>query len=401
MTPAPTPSRPPLALTLPDDGAASTRRTIARVLKKLARDALRFPAAAAGSEAQAIALAQDLVRRFGETDPQALYTVLRRPHVHVQLTCAWRSLDEGDRDLAGLRIRRFAFRLLGDLALEGTLTREVAWPGRAPLPTVASPARRASIPIPEGSRLSFVPGGLRIDRRDVPERAPSDRFVPVAHGVVLALEDDNPISDFEAHPDKTGNRLDLGAAAPEAWASSLAGGLALVERHLPELRREMDALLQVFVPVGTDDEKHLSASYREALGLVYLTLHPRLMTMTEAIVHEYQHNKLNLLFHLDPVMENAWWPLYRSPVRPDPRPLHGVLLAAHAFVPVAEMYRRMIETEAPESRSGGFLERFRQILGKNAEALDTLTEHAKPSEAGREVLESLVSLHREHVALGV
>ena len=103
--------------------------------------------------------------------------------------------------------------------------------------------------------------------------------------------------------------------------------------------------------------KEISASYREAIGTVYMTLHPKQMIMTEAIIHEFQHNKLNALFHLDRVMETAAWPLYPAPVRPDPRPLHGVLLAAHAFVPVAEMYRRMQARDHPQAARGSFQSR--------------------------------------------
>ena len=130
--------------------------------------------------------------------------------------------------------------------------------------------------------------------------------------------------------------------------------------------------MQQLVPVGYDPEAHLSASYREAIGTIYLTLHPQPMTMTEALIHEFSHNKLNALFELDPVLDNAFWPLYASPVRPDPRPLHGVLLAAHAFVPVAEMYFRMIDQGAPETQTHGFDERLRQIVAKNHDALTVL-----------------------------
>src|SRR6185436_4142373 len=103
-----------------------------------------------------------------------------------------------------------------------------------------------------------------------------------------------------------------------------------------------------------DDHKHLSASYQEAIGTIYLTLHPNLMTMAEAVIHEFSHNKLNALFELDELLENAYWPLYTSPVRPDPRPLHGVVLAVHAFQPVARLYERMTDAGHPRARSPDF-----------------------------------------------
>jgi HEXXH motif-containing protein len=219
--------------------------------------------------------------------------------------------------------------------------------------------------------------------------------------MMLALADTNPISDFEAHPDKDGNQLDLGDAPVTEWVGSLRKALDLIGTYLPGIREEMRLILRQVIPVGTDEHQHLSASYREAIGTVYMTLHPQPMTMTEAMLHEFQHNKLNALFHLDPVMSNAFWPLYPSPVRPDPRPLHGVLLAAHAFVPVAELYRRMLSDDHAFVSTGSFKKRFAKIIQDNDEAMTVLNTHAQPSAAGALVLADLNAWHAQHLSLDV
>ena len=41
------------------------------------------------------------------------------------------------------------------------------------------------------------------------------------------------------------------------------------------------------VPVGWDEQRHLSASYQEAIGTVYLSLHPNPLTLAEALIHEF------------------------------------------------------------------------------------------------------------------
>jgi HEXXH motif-containing protein len=113
------------------------------------------------------------------------------------------------------------------------------------------------------------------------------------------------------------------------------------------------------------------------------------MTMAEALIHEFSHNKLNALLRLDPVLTNAHAPLFSSPVRPDPRPLHGVLLAVHAFVPVARLYANMIEAGDPRAASPDFSRRRARIVQQNREGAATLRAHAEPTEVGRGVLDEL------------
>jgi HEXXH motif-containing protein len=151
----------------------------------------------------------------------------------------------------------------------------------------------------------------------------------------------------------------------------------------------MDLYVSQIVPVGVFDSQHLSASYREALGTLYLSLHPNPMTMTEALIHEFQHNKLNALFELDDVLENAFSPLYRSPVRPDPRPLHGVLLAVHAFLPIARLYERMQVDGHAFAAHGSFGTRYRDIVAINQEGAGVVLEHGVPTPIGAGLLDEI------------
>jgi HEXXH motif-containing protein len=202
--------------------------------------------------------------------------------------------------------------------------------------------------------------------------------------LLFALEDNNPLAMVEAHPEKKGNALDLGGHPEGEWIASLRAALALVAEHLPDTRREMALYLRQIVPVGWHPEKHFSASFRESIGTLYLSLHPSSMTMVEAVVHEFQHNKLNALFEINDVLENAHEPLYRSPVRPDPRPLHGVLLAVHAFVPVARLYERLVEAGASRLEP-----RFRDVVRLNREGTEVLLAHGRPTTVGRGLLDEL------------
>lgn len=214
----------------------------------------------------------------------------------------------------------------------------------------------------------------------------------------FALIDHNPLAAFEAHPDKHGNHVDLGGSAVEAWVSSLDEAFALIAEHVAEVFGEMRMLLHEVIPVGFDRERHLSASYREAIGTVYVTLHPNVMTMTEALIHEFQHNKLNLVSYGEDFLENAFEPRFRSPVRPDPRPLWGILLAVHAFLPVAVLYRRMRAAAHPMTRAPEFERRLAEIDLKNHEGMQMLRTHAVWTPAGRALFSDLDALDRAHMS---
>ena len=213
----------------------------------------------------------------------------------------------------------------------------------------------------------------------------------------FATVDHNPLAEFEAHPDKLGNHVDLGDRGEAEWIGVLDQCFALVERYLPGEFAEMGVLLHELVPVGYDSVRHLSASYREAVGTVYLTLHPNLMTMAEAVIHEFQHNKLNVAAHGADFLVNAFHPLYKSPVRPDPRPLWGILLAVHAFLPVAELYRRMRDDGHPLAAAGEFEQRLSDIDLKNHEGMEMLRAHARFTAAGRALFADLEELERRHM----
>jgi HEXXH motif-containing protein len=105
---------------------------------------------------------------------------------------------------------------------------------------------------------------------------------------------------------------------------------------------------------------------------------------------------------VDPLLENLADERYRSPVRPDPRPLLGVLLAVHAFVPVALLYRALRRAGDPLVLGARAEARLEAILRGNEEGLELLERHARPTSAGAELLRELRHWHdaSAHAQLG-
>jgi HEXXH motif-containing protein len=389
--------QPPEDITLPRAGSTTARGILSRAIGRLLgglRDVLRRPV---GDEAvrRDVAAFASAIAAIPERQ-SALMSIVRRPNVGALLRCA--RLPDSDPAL----IRELIATIGVELAVLGALNRTLRL--ERPPARIVSMSGGFVVDLPEASALTIRPGAIEVgstvvNLSDAREQTLGSLIVrrpyhPIAGSIALALEDNNPLSMYEAHPRKSGNRIDLGGREPSVWCDSLRDALDRIERYLPELRAEHDLFVQQFVPVGFDAEAHLSASYREAIGTIYLTLHPQPMTMTEAVIHEFSHNKINALFEIDDVLHNAYFPLYKSPVRPDPRPLHGVLLAVHAFVPVARLYEAMREANDPLAQHPSFESRFKQIVAGNHEGIEVLAEHAQPTAAGRAVLDELIRWDR-------
>ncbi len=390
--------RPPRDLTIPDDGSTTAREVLSLSIRALMvdlRGLLRAMPSAPDERAETERFVALLDGLFSSA-PGAIASLLRRPTVSVLVRCLRNALrPNGDRSQALPLARSMRAHVAFELALLGAL-REPLTVTRAPA-VLSSLGARAALRIdPSHTRVTFTSHAVTVHREggasriDLGDPSVFERpYHPIEGELVLALTDNNPLAMYEAHPDKQGNAIDLGERSAETWCETLRESLALVATHLPTLRSEIDLVVQQFVPVGYDEVRHLSASYQQSIGTIYLTLHPNLMTMTEAVIHEFSHNKINALFELDGLLENAFWPLYTSPVRPDPRPLHGIVLAVHAFQPVARLYEAMIAAGHPWSSKPDFLRRFEQVKRVNREGAAVVLEHAKPTTIGAGLFEEM------------
>lgn len=383
-------------LTIPAPGSRTTRGLLSQALLRARAVALGPAALPAGDPRAAL-------RRVLPADPGFLLSALRRPS---RLTLA-RCLEQapGAPERRGWAASLAAFLCL-DAAEAGALGGEVRLDG---VELLLSERGGWACRLPAGARATLGPGGLTIrgpggeataalpagvdelaERLGRSGAEVQRAHVPVWGEASLLLVDTNPLAEQEAHPAKSGNRVDLGGHPAERWVEALQGAFSLIERVMPEIADEMRLLLGHLGPVGYFDQRHLSASYLESMGVVYLSLHPHQMTLVEALIHEFQHNKLNLLLGLDPVLHNADHPLFTSPVRPDPRPLRGVLLAVHAFQPIVRFYERLCELPAGQD---GELAWRRRRLGEVArvcrEGCAVLLPNGRPTEAGASLLDEI------------
>ncbi|UWZ34138.1 hypothetical protein Drose_23110 [Dactylosporangium roseum] len=143
-------------------------------------------------------------------------------------------------------------------------------------------------------------------------------------------------------------------------------------------------LLKAVTPLeGSGGLRGLSATSRHAFGSIVLTPPDGPAGFAATLAHELRHAALNALLDLVPLIEPDSTRRYYSPWRRDPRPLHGILHGAYAFLGVLEYWRG-------EGERGG---RTGFELARTAEqvvtAIDTLERSGRLLPAGERFLAGL------------
>jgi HEXXH motif-containing protein len=391
-------------LSLPGPADSLSRKLDRKVRLIALRELLSLSAAGLGARAShGVGHLQAVVERLAREQPKAILEIVGMPDVQAPLLVLAAGLRPPEEVLAKLVPAVFAGlstmgRQLGEAIVWEHPISSVPIRGKGSL-VFAEPAK-AMLVDPSGLAIEFANGERlnldvwdNIDHPSIEKRLDCFALGSENHELYLSLSDSNPLAMDEAHPDKEGNAITLGGKEAQDWCDMLDEALGLIEVALPDWYAELAVTNQRILPVGYEPEMHLSASYREAPGIVYMTLHPDSLTMAEALVHEVQHGKLNRLSWVDPVLHNAYTAWSDSPVRPDLRPVMGVLLAIHAFIPVAALHHRLAAIEHPISKTRKFADRRDQVLAGNAGGLSIVEKIGEPSPLGRKVIQGLRRVH--------
>ncbi len=377
---------PPTDLTYPRAGSTTIKSLVPRIMTGLVRRYRALPPRLEGTAREAAHLATAELRGAGAA---SLGAALMAPTCSALLPGA----ERGDAGLSAA----LDLLVLVELATESVLSAPVRVPrpagGWPRLPSITSGVAFdladdvAWIELGHGElRTSGGESTELTTPRSVAGLSVSRAYVPITDDVSLALTDNNPRTSVKLHPERDDNSLDLGGHEVGEWVAQLREAFAIVAAHLPALYEEMRWLLRIVVPVGFHEERHSSCSYEAAIGAMYLTLHPRPIKLAEAIVHEYQHNKLHAVMRLDPLLRNGRRGTHLSPLRPDARPLDGVLLAVHAFLPVARMYRSITAAGDPLVLSHDWAKTCAAAEAIHRDGFETLRAHARPTKLGDALL---------------
>lgn len=175
------------------------------------------------------------------------------------------------------------------------------------------------------------------------------------------------------------------------WRSPLEESLRWINVADHHLGSEIATATRAIVPVRSQNpEVHISATFKEAPGLMALSWTADTPVLAEALVHEYHHAKLNTLFAADALISGPTKEaIFYSPWRPDPRPLVGLLHGAFAFHSVVDFWIKFLDAEIPLLHEQRLRQRISLVCRQTKEAVETLASEATFTPTGSILIESL------------
>lgn len=122
----------------------------------------------------------------------------------------------------------------------------------------------------------------------------------------------------------------------------------LLARRNPEILAWIRSSTHLCFPICRGgDNRFASASRSDLAGGVFLELRVDWRRQLEGLVHESAHLQLFADEQAGPLVDPGHARTYASPLRPEPRPLRGILLAYHALAYMAALYDALGNADGP------------------------------------------------------
>ena len=218
--------------------------------------------------------------------------------------------------------------------------------------------------------------------------------------IFLTLDFQNPDAHKSTHPDHKKNQVDITFwdIPSNEWRNLFQKSFSIVQSVSPGFMDEINLMIRKIIPFGVSYQVQNSGSYKDVIGHLLMSYPTGVdspeLSLLEAILHEYNHNKLNLILQTERLILNDYTEKYYSPYRPDARHIHGVYLWVHAITGAywvilnAQILWILVLDESWKQKA------ILHVL-KNGLALQVLDKYALLSPLGKEILEDIRSVHRE------
>ena len=200
----------------------------------------------------------------------------------------------------------------------------------------------------------------------------------------VTLDDVDPFRSAGALP--LTPRLDT--AAFHAWEDVLQGAWEILVHHHRDYATAIGAGLLSIVPLAAaQPNRGINATSRESFGSTAMSMAADPITLAGALIHEFQHTKLNALLDLV-ALYRPDQARYYAPWREDPRPLGGLLHGAYAFLGVCDFWR--IQRMVPAAPFPAYAEmEYARWLDRTSCVVDILLSSGSLTAAGERFVQGM------------
>ncbi len=216
--------------------------------------------------------------------------------------------------------------------------------------------------------------------------------------ISLTMQFANPDIDKHTHPDHRLLTAGYGHKSPNEWRELFYNVFSIIKKVSPGFMSEIDRLLIKIIPFGISLGSHNSGSYSDVIWHITMSYPIEIelpeIAVLEAILHEYNHNKMNLIMQTEKLILSDMREIYYSPYRPDARHIHGIYLGLHAL---AGAYWVIWQAHIAGVLilSDSWLEKAVLYTLKNWLSLQILDHHARLTPLWKELLEDMRAVHTE------
>jgi HEXXH motif-containing protein len=173
-------------------------------------------------------------------------------------------------------------------------------------------------------------------------------------------------------------------------------GLGVLGRLWPAALIDVKHFCRLIVPVCTQSGLRVNASHAGLRFVQSVTVNQgRSLDLAEDVLHESMHSKLWCLSDLVQLVRDDGSLCFHHPWREDPRPITGVLLGAHTFLSVVELYVRAVSVAPGTGRAHALSVLRSRLRSEVGQALEVLERGAEFTVAGRTLMEAMCAAFRD------
>lgn len=172
----------------------------------------------------------------------------------------------------------------------------------------------------------------------------------------------------------------------ENYKEQITQAIKMIEKYDPDLYAEFKEYVYA-IKIFVGDYMIASSSF-DTFGTIFISTPPEnrdpVLFYLEHLAHELSHLHLYALMGDDKIVLNSPQKTYRSPIRPDPRPMHGIFHAVFVLARLNRLFKRILSNEKiPELEK-----RFQKDREDFLDGLKTVKKYSKLTEKGKHLIKT-------------